>query len=176
MKIDLAVPFIGKHGTSSVGGLCGIARFNALDGAAGNLLRARKDNAVRNALSVLWVALFTQGSGYAAEVWLSCRMESDAVACTENQPMGQIQDQWIVPYHRPPPEYPRSLRDRGLEGCALIGFTVTEQGETTDIRRLESGAAEQFAAAAKDAVKRYRFHPLKAAAKGVAVNLCFSLS
>ena len=67
------------------------------------------------------------------------------------------------------------LRNQGLEGCALIGFTVTKQGRTTDIHRLESEAAEQFAAAAKDAVKRYRFHPLKAAAKGVAVRLCFSL-
>ena len=139
-------------------------------------MRARKDNAVRNTLSVLCVALFAQGSGYAAEGWLSCRMEGDAVACTENQPMGQVQDQWLVPWHRPPPEYPPRLRDQGLEGCALIGFTVTKQGGTTDIRRLESEAAEQFAAAASDAVERYRFHPLKAAAKGVAVNLCFSLN
>ena len=90
--------------------------------------------------------------------------------------MGQFQDEWLVPWHRPPPEYPRRLRDQGLEGCALIGFTVTEQGRTTDIHSLPPEAAEQFAAAAKDAVKRYRFHPLKAAAKGVAVNLCFSLS
>lgn len=89
--------------------------------------------------------------------------------------MGQFQDQWLVPYHRPSPEYPRRLRDQGLEGCALIGFKVTEQGGTTDIRRLESEAIEQFAAAAEDAVGKYRFHPLKAEVKGVAVRLCFSL-
>ena len=65
-------------------------------------LSAAVCHAVRNALSVLCVALFAQGSGYAAEVWRSCRMEGDAVACTENQPMGQFQDEWLVPWHRPP--------------------------------------------------------------------------
>ena len=50
------------------------------------------------------------------------------------------------------------------------------QGGTTDIHSQPPEAADQFAAAAEDAVKRYRFHPLKAAEKGVAVRLCFSLN
>ena len=89
--------------------------------------------------------------------------------------MGQFQDQWLVPWHRPQPEYPLRLRDRGVEGCALIGFRVTEQGTTTDIQTLQSEVTEPFVAAAAEAVEEYRFHPLKAEVKGVAVRLCFSL-
>ena len=90
--------------------------------------------------------------------------------------MGQFRDQWIVPWHRPQPEYPRRLEALGSEGCVLTGFTVTEQGATTDIQTLQSEVAEQFATAAAEAVEEYRFHPLKAAVKGVAVRLCFSLN
>lgn len=137
-----------------------------------------RGDAGRIAPSVLAAALLAQGMGHAAEqpVWLSCRLGGDGVACTENQPIGQFQDQWLVPYHRPQPQYPRRLMNQGQEGCALIGFTVTEQGRTANIQTLQSEVAERLAATAVEAVEQYRFHSLKAEVQGVAVRLCFSLS
>ncbi len=66
------------------------------------------------------------------------------------------------------PTYPTDAAQRGLEGYAVVAFTVTADGQVRDPRVLESNPPRTFDAAARDAVRRWEFQP--ALENGVAVE------
>ena len=136
----------------------------------------------KKAACALIAVCFLQGAGYAADadaqdvsVWLLCQFQGGNISCTRNQPITQVQGRHLVPIRMPPPEFPQHLRNRGLEGCVTVGFSVVEAGQTTDIKVLQTMHQGQFDAAAQSAVRQYRFHPLQNPVESVAVRVCFSL-
>lgn len=61
------------------------------------------------------------------------------------------------------PKYPRTAMQKGLEGCVLLGFTVTETGLTDNFQVLDSQPAGAFDEAALNALYATKFkQPIKA--------------
>ncbi len=72
-----------------------------------------------------------------------------------------------------PPYYPPSLRQAGVEGRAVIQFTVDPTGQVVAARIVEATQAE-FGEAARRAVLRWRFEPGRR--QGRAVPFLMSIS
>jgi len=77
------------------------------------------------------------------------------------------------------PTYPRSARRRDISGWVDIAFTVSPQGNVTNIDILESTPGSIFDNAARDAIAEWRFDPViengVAVPKRVAVRMSFTL-
>jgi TonB family protein len=58
------------------------------------------------------------------------------------------------------PDYPDDLENAGLEGVALITFSVSEEGEVVDAEILYSVPHSAFGAASLEAVERWEYDPL----------------
>ncbi|GIX21657.1 MAG: hypothetical protein KatS3mg121_0440 [Gammaproteobacteria bacterium] len=58
-----------------------------------------------------------------------------------------------------PAEYPRRALRRGIEGHVLVSFTVTKEGDVTDIKILEAEPPGYFEDAVIEAVSQYKFQP-----------------
>lgn len=67
------------------------------------------------------------------------------------------------------PIYPPMLLAAGVTGQATVLFTIDEQGRTTDFK-VESASAPEFAAAAVEALKRWRFQPASRRQRPVAIR------
>jgi protein TonB len=72
---------------------------------------------------------------------------------------------------RPPPVYPALAQRRGLEGYVTLRLRIDERGRVVDSVVVASEPKGVFDAAAKRAVRRYRFSPARAGAKPVASTL-----
>lgn len=59
------------------------------------------------------------------------------------------------------PRYPQAARDAGLEGDVTLVYTVTASGQVTDVSVLEADPPEVFDAAALEAVRTWRYRPLR---------------
>jgi TonB family protein len=57
------------------------------------------------------------------------------------------------------PIYPQSMRDAGLEGVVPLGATIGADGSVTSVRVIGSNPHPDFANAAVDAVRQWRFSP-----------------
>ena len=57
------------------------------------------------------------------------------------------------------PIYPQSMRDAGLEGIVPLGATIGADGRVTSVRVIGSNPHPDFANAAVDAVRQWRFSP-----------------
>lgn len=68
-------------------------------------------------------------------------------------------DREVKALRRPPPVYPRDAQLRGISGWVRLGFTVTAEGGTRDIRVLGSHPPGVFDQAAIDAAKRFVYLP-----------------
>jgi len=63
------------------------------------------------------------------------------------------------PLSRTQPVYPLRARSRGVEGYAIVRFTVTADGAIENVLVVASEPARTFVAAACAAVQRWRFEP-----------------
>ena len=64
--------------------------------------------------------------------------------------------------HCPPPEYPREAKGSKSDPVSvLLEFTVTEKGDTKDVKVLRDPGLPGFAPKAVDAVKNWKFTPAK---------------
>lgn len=63
------------------------------------------------------------------------------------------------PIIRIAPTYPRRAVNEGIEGYAIIGFTVTEQGTIRDAHVIEDQPRGVFGSSALKAVKKWRYEP-----------------
>ncbi len=77
------------------------------------------------------------------------------------------------------PEYPRAARRRGITGAVDLTFTVSKNGQVSDIAISRSEPRDTFDQAAMDAVQSWRFAPViengAAVEKRSAVRLSFDL-
>jgi protein TonB len=69
-----------------------------------------------------------------------------------------IPDQNVQPYFRLRPTYPPRMANRGVSGSCRIGFDVTPQGGTANVRAL-SCTNDGFSRAAIQAVSGWRYQP-----------------
>ena len=56
-----------------------------------------------------------------------------------------------------PPEYPNVALRRGVEGYAIVGFSVSPAGEVVDPYIIESEPGTFFDRSALKAIKRFRY-------------------
>lgn len=68
-------------------------------------------------------------------------------------------DRAEMPLVRVEPEYPPRALSRGVEGWALIQFSVTAAGTTTDVKAIESQPPGVFDQAAIRAVGSWKYNP-----------------
>jgi protein TonB len=65
------------------------------------------------------------------------------------------------------PEYPRDALRRGLEGYVELEFTVTANGEVTNVAITDSEPAGVFEQPVREAIRRWRFEPATAGGEPV---------
>ncbi|WP_372872879.1 energy transducer TonB [Shewanella sp.] len=75
-----------------------------------------------------------------------------------------------VPVVQIQPNYPISAAQNGKEGFVVVGFDIAPDGSTTNVRVLDSNPKRTFDAAARDAVKRWKYKPRMADGKAVGVS------
>lgn len=71
----------------------------------------------------------------------------------------------VHPTHLVAPQYPSSAYRSGQGGSVTLSFMVTRSGRTSDIRVLASKPRHVFDHAAREAVRRWRFKPVKTPTK-----------
>jgi TonB family protein len=76
------------------------------------------------------------------------------------------------------PVYPQSMRDAGAEGIVPLGALIGADGQVSSVRVIGAHAHPDFAAAAADAVRQWRFSPtlLNGAAVEVFMNVTVRFS
>ena len=67
----------------------------------------------------------------------------------------------------PKPLYPESARREGREGRVLLSVLIDDQGKTKSVEVSRSSGSDALDQAAANAIKRWRFHPARAADKPV---------
>jgi protein TonB len=76
----------------------------------------------------------------------------------------------LIALLRRPPHYPRLLKRKGIEGYALVEFTVTEKGMVQDPVVIESHPHEDFGKSAMRTVRYWKFKPYRIDDEPVAVR------
>ena len=73
---------------------------------------------------------------------------------------GVFMDGSYVPIFQVPPQYPRRAAERGIEGCVVLKYAVTEVGSVRDPEVVQSIPKGIFDRAALRAALRYKYKPL----------------
>ena len=73
---------------------------------------------------------------------------------------GVFMDGSYVPIFQVPPQYPRRAAERGIEGCVVLKYVVTEVGSVRDPEVVEANPPGIFDRAATRAALRYKYKPL----------------
>ena len=73
---------------------------------------------------------------------------------------GVFMDGSYVPIFQVPPQYPRRAAERGIEGCVVLRYVVTEVGSVRDPEVIKSIPRGIFDRAAIRAALRYKYKPL----------------
>ena len=89
-------------------------------------------------------------------------------------------DRDVIPLVRIEPDYPPRAAERGIEGWALVQFTITPAGTIKDAQVVDSEPKGMFDAAAVKAVERWKYNPkvengVAVERRGVQVKLTFRL-
>ena len=63
-----------------------------------------------------------------------------------------------IPIKQTPPIYPKKLLRKGVEGCAMLKFTVNEQGRTENVE-VEWSTNPEFNQSAIESAKKYEYSP-----------------
>jgi periplasmic protein TonB len=81
----------------------------------------------------------------------------------ERVPAPEVQaEEAAVEIFNPPPAYPAAARRRGHEGHVLVELRVRADGSVADPRVVECAGSPLFAEAALEAVRAWRYAPLRA--------------
>ncbi|MGC4111442.1 MAG: energy transducer TonB [Nocardioides sp.] len=78
------------------------------------------------------------------------------------------------PIRQPSLEYPFELRRRGITGGAQLDVTISTEGKVVALRHAR-GSHQEFAQAAWNAVKNWRFQPALLDGKPVAANVLLTI-
>lgn len=79
-------------------------------------------------------------------------------------------DQIAMIEKRSPPQYPRGLRERGVEGYVDLSFDITAEGTTANIRVTDAWPKRVFDKSAIQALKKWRYKPQRVDGKPVNVS------
>lgn len=80
------------------------------------------------------------------------------------------------PVFQPSPRYPYAARQSGIEGWVELEFVVSIDGQVADVLVSRSHPGTVFAAAAVEAVTRWRFEPARRRGEPVAVRVHLPLA
>ena len=75
------------------------------------------------------------------------------------QDFGSVQDGEYLPLVRVEPQYPRRAQERGIEGEAIVEFTVTQLGTTEACTVIFEEPKGYFGRAACRAVEKWKYRP-----------------
>jgi len=89
-------------------------------------------------------------------------------------------DRDVVPLVRIQPDYPMRARQRGIEGWATVGFTISKAGTVKDVYIVASHPGSIFDRSALNAVRKWKYNPKIEKGKaverpGIKVTLDFSM-
>jgi len=89
-------------------------------------------------------------------------------------------DQDVMPLVRINPDYPPRAQSRGIQGWALVQFTITPQGTVKDAKVIDAEPKGMFDDAAVNAVSKWKYNPKveegsPVERRGVQVKLTFKL-
>ena len=73
------------------------------------------------------------------------------------------------------PEYPRGAERRGIEGYAVVEYTVTPDGQVTDVSVVEADPEGVFDRAVERAIEGWSYAPAAAATAGMQQRFDFNL-
>lgn len=80
------------------------------------------------------------------------------------------------PIVRIEPIYPKEAADQGIEGSVVLGFTLTQDGQTDNVKVISAEPKGVFDREAKRALKQWKYTPTKNTNKQHLVQLDFALS
>ena len=99
----------------------------------------------------VWKDLKQRASEYYIPIESNLWTEKYGMASKEVRP-------YYFPIKQIPPEYPRSLLDRGVEGCVMLRFGITKEGQPINIE-VDWSTDKRFDRSAKRLAKNYVFSP-----------------
>jgi protein TonB len=73
------------------------------------------------------------------------------------------------------PDYPQAMRDAGLEGVVPMEALIGKDGTVSSVRLLSAQVHPEFARAAEDAVRQWRFSPTLLNGEAVEVRMTVSV-
>ncbi|MGH8282355.1 MAG: TonB family protein [Gammaproteobacteria bacterium] len=73
------------------------------------------------------------------------------------------------------PIYPHLALERGIEGSAAVEFTLTPEGEVTNMRVSHVTGSQLFGQAAMDTIRRWRFAPVAVGGNPVAQHMAIEI-
>lgn len=84
------------------------------------------------------------------------------------------------PILKPPPEYPRELLEKGIEGWVVVEYTILPNGLVGDVRVTDESPKSVFSSPALDAVKMFQYQPRlengnPVAVRGVTTVISFAI-
>jgi len=136
-------------------------------------------NRTRRRSALLAAALLLALGGAAGTV--ACGATDEAAAMPSTDPVYNLSqlDQIPVARYEAKPVYPSALKQAGVTGEAIVGFIVDSAGNVSNASAVKSTHAE-FAAAAVEAVAKWKFSPGQKGGKAVntrmLVPIMFALS
>ncbi|HEX2123625.1 MAG TPA: energy transducer TonB, partial [Thermoanaerobaculia bacterium] len=71
----------------------------------------------------------------------------------EPLPMGSVSQEY--------PQYPEHARTRGWEDVVVVRYIIGRNGKVREVTVIQPPAREDFARAAVDAIRHWRFHPFR---------------
>ena len=108
---------------------------------------------IRRLVFGVFLGMFALGSLYAHETMFE--------QCHQGHPLHKNDNANIVypvSIFKTAPIYPNRELNRGREGSVIVEYTITKDGGVTDIKILSS-TSSAFSAAAKQAVKKFKYEP-----------------
>ncbi len=69
------------------------------------------------------------------------------------------EDEDYRPVKTAQPAYPRRAQNRGIEGYAVVNFTITTEGEIKDVKISESEPKGVFDRSVIKAIRKFRYDP-----------------
>lgn len=110
----------------------------------------------------------------AAIIRRSLRLKLDAAPAPPGAPTAATRSP-AVPLDTPPPVYPPRALAAHRSGEVTVRFTVRPDGSTGDVRIVRASPPHLFDAAARDAVRSWRFRPANAEGHAVATTVTQTL-
>lgn len=75
-----------------------------------------------------------------------------------------------LPIHSPAAKYPKWQAAKRQDGWVLVEYTILANGQTANVRVIDSSPADIFDESAVEAVKQYRYQPIMQDGRAISVD------